>query len=129
MIEENGQSRIYLGIHWAFDKTAGIECGTRVADWVFENHLRPRTTGGSLTVAGSDLGSHPAAAPAPPAVVTSAAPAGPGTGEAAPAPAEPAPAARPAAPNPSAGRTVTPAPAAGEDGLALDALPVPHGAV
>jgi hypothetical protein len=22
--EENGQSRIYLGIHWSFDKTEGI---------------------------------------------------------------------------------------------------------
>jgi hypothetical protein len=35
--EENGQSRIYLGIHWAFDKTEGIRQGRRVADYVFEN--------------------------------------------------------------------------------------------
>ena len=39
--EENGQSRIYLGIHWVFDKTAGIAQGRRVADHVFGNAFRP----------------------------------------------------------------------------------------
>jgi hypothetical protein len=39
--EENGQSRIYLGIHWAFDKTEGIAMGRRVADYVFNNALIP----------------------------------------------------------------------------------------
>ncbi len=39
--DENGQSRIYLGIHWRFDKTEGIEQGRRVADYVFENAFRP----------------------------------------------------------------------------------------
>ena len=34
--EENGQSRIYLGIHWSFDKTAGIAQGRQVADYVFD---------------------------------------------------------------------------------------------
>jgi hypothetical protein len=35
--EENGQSRIYLGIHWSFDKTAGIRQGGRIADYVYAN--------------------------------------------------------------------------------------------
>jgi hypothetical protein len=39
--EENGQSRIYLGIHWAFDKTAGIAQGREVANYVFANAFRP----------------------------------------------------------------------------------------
>jgi len=40
--EENGQSRIYLGIHWSFDKTQGIAQGRRVADEVFRNAFVPR---------------------------------------------------------------------------------------
>jgi hypothetical protein len=39
--EENGQSRIYLGIHWKFDKTEGIAQGERVADYVFGHAFRP----------------------------------------------------------------------------------------
>ena len=39
--EENGQSRIYLGIHWEFDKTEGIAQGRKVADYVFDNAFRP----------------------------------------------------------------------------------------
>lgn len=38
--EENGQSRIYLGIHWSFDKTQGILQGRRVADWVYNHALQ-----------------------------------------------------------------------------------------
>jgi hypothetical protein len=39
--EENGQSRIYLGIHWVFDKTEGIAQGREVADFVFANAFTP----------------------------------------------------------------------------------------
>lgn len=40
--EENGQSRIYLGIHWSFDKTAGIDQGRRVANYVFRHSFVPQ---------------------------------------------------------------------------------------
>lgn len=40
--EENGQSRIYLGIHWSFDKREGIAQGNRIADYVFDNAFRKR---------------------------------------------------------------------------------------
>jgi hypothetical protein len=40
--EENGQSRIYLGIHWEFDKAAGILQGRRVADFVSNNAFQRR---------------------------------------------------------------------------------------
>jgi hypothetical protein len=39
--EENGQSRIYLGIHFSFDKTEAIAQGRRVADYVFKNAFGP----------------------------------------------------------------------------------------
>ena len=32
--EENGQSRMYLGIHWGFDKTSGIKQGRDIANLV-----------------------------------------------------------------------------------------------
>ncbi len=39
--EENGQSRIYLGIHWSFDKTSGIAQGRKVANHVYRNAFQP----------------------------------------------------------------------------------------
>jgi len=38
--EENAQSRIYLGIHWSFDKRS-ITQGNRIADYVFEHTFTP----------------------------------------------------------------------------------------
>ena len=40
--EENGQSRIYLGIHWSFDKTAGIEQGRKIANEIYSKAALPR---------------------------------------------------------------------------------------
>jgi hypothetical protein len=40
--EENGQSRIYLGIHWSFDKTEGIAQGRKVANYVFDHTCKPQ---------------------------------------------------------------------------------------
>jgi hypothetical protein len=45
--EENGQSRIYLGVHWSFDKVEGIKQGTSIGDYTFDHILtpvRPRPT-------------------------------------------------------------------------------------
>ena len=39
--EENGQSRIYLGIHWSFDRTEGIAQGRRVARYIMDRTLQP----------------------------------------------------------------------------------------
>jgi hypothetical protein len=39
--DENGQSRIYLGIHWRFDKDQAIQQGRRVGDYVFDNVFTP----------------------------------------------------------------------------------------
>ncbi len=41
--EENGQSRIYLGIHWSFDKTAGIAQGKNVSNHVMAKVYQPAT--------------------------------------------------------------------------------------
>ncbi len=39
--EEAGQSRIYLGIHWEFDKTEGLRAGARIARYVYDHAFRP----------------------------------------------------------------------------------------
>lgn len=43
--EENGQSRIYLGIHWSFDKVNGIAQGDKIANFDFNRILEPMKHG------------------------------------------------------------------------------------
>jgi hypothetical protein len=37
--QQNGQSRIYLGIHYIFDKTAGIAAGDSIGNYVYGNTM------------------------------------------------------------------------------------------
>lgn len=46
--EENGQSRIYLGIHWEFDKVQGIKSGDEIADYVFAHFMASRPNHSAL---------------------------------------------------------------------------------
>ena len=39
--EENGRSRIYLGIHWSFDDVYGRQTGAQVANFVTDHDLTP----------------------------------------------------------------------------------------
>lgn len=39
--EENGRSRVWLGIHWQFDADNGIKQGNMIADYVLANALKP----------------------------------------------------------------------------------------
>jgi hypothetical protein len=47
-IEENGISRIYLGIHWRFDMTAGIAQGTAIGNYVADHFGQRRPHGGHI---------------------------------------------------------------------------------
>jgi hypothetical protein len=40
--QENGQSRMCPGVHWAFDKSEGISQGRRVADHAFGDAFEPK---------------------------------------------------------------------------------------
>jgi hypothetical protein len=51
---ENAVSRMFLGIHWRFDATEGVDAGNRIADFAFDHLLRPRAVGGANHVASVD---------------------------------------------------------------------------
>ncbi|HKA46045.1 MAG TPA: phosphatase PAP2 family protein [Burkholderiales bacterium] len=53
--EENALSRIYLGIHWAFDASEGIALGKSVADWVFANALSAVPVPGTMLLFAAGL--------------------------------------------------------------------------
>lgn len=50
--EENGRSRVYMGVHWSFDDTEGRGLGSKIADWVAANHFQPvpEPSGMALTI-------------------------------------------------------------------------------
>lgn len=43
VINENSESRIFLGVHWRRDHTQGTPLGQQVADYVWDRFLRPTT--------------------------------------------------------------------------------------
>ncbi|MCO6457078.1 MAG: phosphatase PAP2 family protein [Pirellulaceae bacterium] len=40
---ENAASRVFNGVHWRFDGVEGMRAGNAIADYVYDNLLRPRT--------------------------------------------------------------------------------------
>ena len=58
--EENAQSRIYLGVHWSFDKTQGVDCGNRIGNYVYSHELaavpEPGVVSFGVLASGSVLG-------------------------------------------------------------------------
>ena len=57
--EENGQSRIYLGIHWSFDKTEGITQGRKVARFCRPQRVRAEMSAHDRSISAADRPSTP----------------------------------------------------------------------
>src|SRR5207248_10800709 len=60
---EEGRSRVYGGIHFSFDVTAGQEVGRQVGDYVFDHVLRPVSDHGDEGDSGKGVDSSAAEAP------------------------------------------------------------------
>ena len=45
MADEEARARVYAGIHFTFDNVAGQSIGRNVANYVFQNLMRPRNCG------------------------------------------------------------------------------------
>ncbi|MBI1346159.1 phosphatase PAP2 family protein [bacterium] len=50
-LKENADSRIYLGVHWRFDATQGVNQGTAIAQKVFSRILKPTRNNSNSQVA------------------------------------------------------------------------------
>lgn len=50
--EENAWSRVWLGVHWSFDATYGLELGTSVGEYVYANYLQPVPAPGTVMASG-----------------------------------------------------------------------------
>lgn len=55
IIEDIKRSRIYLGLHWNFDCTRGVESGERVAKVVYDSLYRRTRRKGHLATSGGQL--------------------------------------------------------------------------
>jgi hypothetical protein len=49
--EENGRSRVYMGVHWNFDDTEGRALGSQIADWVSQTNFQAVPEPGTLALA------------------------------------------------------------------------------
>ena len=52
---ENAASRVFNGVHWRFDGTEGVRAGNAIANYVFDNLLRPRSGGGPTSIPDADF--------------------------------------------------------------------------
>ncbi len=52
---ENAASRVFNGVHWRFDGTEGVRAGNAIADFIFDNVLRPVQGGGASALPDADF--------------------------------------------------------------------------